>query len=180
MVSLLKSIRSAIAGLLLLLCVGIVLLWPITSDRDFELFNNVSEFELYCIESWNGKLRVSHSVNSGKSSEFNVWRFWSVSERRMKSDYSQYWREWNASPFEATWNQEDVALALPHLIWAALTLLFAFLIKPVPKFQFAFQDLLIMIAIIAIIVAGLTLTNRAFQNPISMTKGIEILSVRRT
>ena len=159
MLTFVTSIRSAIAGLFLLLCGGFLALWPLTQSRNFELFNNVSEWELYCAESWNGKLRISHSVNSAKSSKLNVWRFWSIPDQRMRTDYAQYSREWNSSLFGATWNKDEVSLALPHLLWAALALLIAFLIKPAPKHQFVFQDLLIMIALIAVIAGAFTLTN---------------------
>jgi len=154
-----NSFRSAVAGTFLLACIGTLLLWPVTSKHNFELFNNVSEWELYCVESWNGKLRISHNTNMGKSAELNHWRFWSIDESRMHADYAQYTREWNSSLFGGSWNKDEMSLFLPHLYWAALAGLFAYAIKPKPKLQFAFHDLLMMTALIAIIIGLFTLTN---------------------
>ena len=161
MYALLKSLRSAIGGLFFLLCGGLILLWPVTKNYNFELFNNVAEFELYCMESWDGKLRISHSINCGKSSKLNVWRFWSISDEKMHSDYAQYSLEWSSSLFGVTWNKDEVSFSFPHIVWAALALMLAYLVKPTPKLRFAFQDLLIMTAMIAAIVGGFTLTTRS-------------------
>ncbi|TWU44711.1 hypothetical protein Poly51_59800 [Rubripirellula tenax] len=156
MVAILKSFLSAVAGAFALLCFGILVLWVVTNNRNFELFNNVSEFELYCVESWNGKLRMTHSTNCGKTYELNQWTFWSINDDRMHSNYSQYTQEWNASLFGASWNDDAVSLYLPHLCWAMLAATAAYLIKPKPRFQFAFSDLLMLTALIAIIAVGFT------------------------
>ncbi len=157
MVTILKSFRSAVAGAFALICVGIVVLWVVTKNRNFELFNNVSEFELYCAESWNGKLRMTHSTNCGKTYELNQWIFWSIDDDRMHSNYSQYTREWNADLFGTSWTDDEVSLHLPHLCWATLAAIAAYIIKPKPKTQFAFSDLLMLTGLIAIIVAGFTI-----------------------
>lgn len=157
MVVLLKSFRSAVAGAFALLCFGILLLWVVTKNRNFELFNNVSKFELYCVESWNGKLRMTHSTNCGKTYELNQWTFWSIDDDLMRSSYSQYTQEWNSRLFGASWNDDEASLYLPHLCWATLSAMAAYLIKPKPKFQFAFSDLLMLTALIAVIAGGFTI-----------------------
>jgi hypothetical protein len=115
--------------------------------------------ELYWLESWNGKLRISHSNNMGKTAQLKQWIAWSMPSPRMRKSYAEYTVEWESNNFAANWNAEEKALALPHWMWAAFLGLFAFLVKTHPKTQFNFFELLALIAIFAILF-------RVFGSPI--------------
>jgi hypothetical protein len=152
----LGCVRSATAGGILLLCVGTLLLWILSYNSKVEFFNNVTKFKLYCLESWKGKLQFSHSTNSGKTWDLNKWTYWSIPESRLYADYAQHARDWGASSFAATWTDENRSLAMPHWAWVVSAALFAILLKPRPKWQYGFPDILLLTAMVAILLIGMS------------------------
>ena len=158
--SLFGCVRSATAGVCLLLGVGTLLLWLLTYNSKLEFFNNVAEFELYCVESWKGKLRLGHSTNTGKTRHLNRWTCWSIPDARLYADYAQHVGDWEANAFVITWNAEDRSLAMPHWAWVTLAGLCVIVVKPRPKLQYGFPDLLLLTAIVAICLGAFAVWTR--------------------
>ena len=147
----LTCLRNATAGFGAICCLVILSLWAYSFHSRFEVFNNVSKFELYCVESWKGKLKFQHSTNLGKHYEFNKWIIWAIPDSRMQKDYPAHSLDWASSSFDIEWTAQDRIIAMPHWALAILVGICAFWIKPKPKSQFRFADMFLLITIIAIL-----------------------------
>ena len=145
------ALRTAFAGICLILSAGILILWVGSLNSKFELFNNVDKFELYSVESWKGKLQFCHSNNLGKTHQLNQWVFWTIPDTRLYNDYVQHAQEWEGRQFSIEWNTDNRSLAMPHGVWILIIGLFAYFLKPKPRWQFGFLDLVLLTAIIAVL-----------------------------
>lgn len=150
-------LRSATAAFCLVACVGLLASWILTYHAKFELFNNVAKFELYCVECWKGKLQLSHNYNMGKTSRIGEWVCWTIPDDRLYSDYAQHAQEWEATVFGISWTKDNKSVAMPYWVLVAFAGLISMILKPKPRLQYSFPDLLLLTTVAAVFLACIAL-----------------------